>query len=175
MASLLFLCLYGVLSVPFLIQHELETWWLFASATLALLLALLSAIDLRELRLPDGLTLPLTALGLLQSWVNDPASFLWHAESAGGAFALLLAIAYAYERVRGQAGMGLGDAKLLAASGAWLGAEGLPGVLLWASGSALVGILIARWRGETLSASTRVPFGPFLAFGTWLVWVYGPV
>jgi leader peptidase (prepilin peptidase)/N-methyltransferase len=71
--------------------------------------------------------------------------------------------------------MGLGDAKLLAASGAWLGAEGLPGVLLWASGSALVGILIARWRGETLSASTRVPFGPFLAFGTWLVWVYGPV
>ncbi len=174
-APLLFLGLYAVLGLPFLARHELEAWWLLASTTLALALAWLSAIDLRERRLPDALTLPLAVLGLLQSWAIDPGSLWWHAASAVAAFALMLAIAYAYQRVRGQPGMGLGDAKLLAASGAWLGAEGLPSVLVWASGSALVGVLLAHWRGEMVSGSTRVPFGPFLAFGTWLVWVYGPV
>ena len=71
--------------------------------------------------------------------------------------------------------MGLGDAKLLAASGAWLGAGALPTVLLWATGSALVCVLVASRRNPALTGASRLPFGPFLAFGIWLVWLYGPL
>ena len=78
-----------------------------------------------------------------------------------------------YSRVRGRDGLGLGDAKLFAASGAWLGLEGLPAVLLVACGAAIVALLVMAWRSQALSATTRIPFGPFLAFGTWIVWLYG--
>ena len=78
-----------------------------------------------------------------------------------------------YSRLRGRDGLGLGDAKLFAASGAWLGLEGLPAVLLVACGAAIVALLVDGLAIAGLSATTRIPFGPFLAFGTWIVWLYG--
>jgi leader peptidase (prepilin peptidase)/N-methyltransferase len=103
------------------------------------------------------------------------APLWWSVVSAGIAFLLLAGVGWAYRYVRGRAGLGLGDAKLLAASGAWLGAGALPTVLLWATGSALVWVLAAARRNAELSGASRLPFGPFLAFGTWLVWLYGPL
>jgi leader peptidase (prepilin peptidase)/N-methyltransferase len=174
-ATAAFAALYALLSVPVLWWQQVSAAGLLASAVLALSLAALSAIDLRDYRLPDVLTLPLAGAGLLaSSWVSD-APLWWHAVSAVVGFALLAGVAEAYRYVRGREGLGLGDAKLLAASGAWLGAEALPAVLLWACGSAIVGLLIAGWRAQALSSQTRIPFGPFLAFGTWVVWLYGPV
>ena len=63
----------------------------------------------------------------------------------------------------------------LAAAGAGGGLEGLPSVLLYAAGSALAGILVAAVMGNEVTARTRFAFGPFLAFGLWLVWLYGPL
>jgi leader peptidase (prepilin peptidase)/N-methyltransferase len=103
------------------------------------------------------------------------ASPWWQAASAATGFVLLAAAAVLYAKLRGEPGLGLGDAKLLAASGAWLGAQALPSVLLWACGSAILGLLLRAWRSGSLSGKSRVPFGPFLAFGTWLVWLYGPL
>jgi leader peptidase (prepilin peptidase)/N-methyltransferase len=169
-----FMVLYGVVSAPMLWHEPAGAPMLLASAILAAGLAALSAVDLYQFRLPDLLTLPLLAIGLMVALgLGEDGAVLWHAVSAGIGFALLAGVAFLYKKVRGHPGLGLGDAKLLAASGAWLGAEALPTVLLWACGSALIGILIAAWRSGKLSARSRIPFGPFLAFGTWLVWVYG--
>jgi leader peptidase (prepilin peptidase) / N-methyltransferase len=88
-------------------------------------------------------------------------------------FASLTGIAMLYRRVRGRDGLGLGDAKLFAASGAGLGLEGLPAVLLVVCGAAIVALLVMAWRSQALSAATRIPFGPLSAFGTWIVWLYG--
>jgi leader peptidase (prepilin peptidase)/N-methyltransferase len=70
-----------------------------------------------------------------------------------------------------RAGLGLGDAKLFAAAGAWLSLEGLPSVMVWVSCAALVAILLR----QPVEATTRAPFGPYLAFGFWVVWLYGPI
>lgn len=174
-ATLAFLCLYGALSAPLLWRPTAGPDLVAAALVLAAALAALSAIDLDQHRLPDALTLPLAALGSCVAWWSGAVPVWWSIVSAVLGFALLAGIAHAYRALRGRAGLGLGDAKLLAASGAWLGAEGLPTVLLWASGAALACVLVAHWRGSQLSATTRLPFGPFLAFATWLVWLYGPI
>jgi leader peptidase (prepilin peptidase) / N-methyltransferase len=174
-AGLAFLALFGALSAPLLWRPETATDLLAASLVLAAALAALSAIDLHVYRLPDMLTLPLGGLGLLVSTWSGAMPLWWSALSAVLAFLLLAGIAAAYRHVRGRAGLGLGDAKLMAASGAWLGLEALPTVLLWATAAALICALVASWRGQPMTGTTRLPFGPFLAFATWLVWLYGPL
>jgi leader peptidase (prepilin peptidase)/N-methyltransferase len=77
--------------------------------------------------------------------------------------------------LRGREGLGFGDAKLLAAGGAWLSWQSVPSVVLIAAVLALAVVLgIALVRRTRLSAATRVPFGPYLAAAIWLVWLYGP-
>ena len=61
-------------------------------------------------------------------------------------------------------GLGLGDAKLFAASGTWLGLPLLPYVLLIAALGGLAWALIARAQG-------RLAFGPWIALGFWCVWL----
>ncbi len=81
-------------------------------------------------------------------------------------------VAMLYRRLRGREGLGAGDAKLLAAAGAWLGAQALPGVVLLAAVSALALALLASARGGRLSATLAVPFGPPLAVAIWLAWLF---
>jgi len=174
-ATAAFLGLYALVAAPFALREGFELEGVLLSSVLALTLAALSAIDLDVYRLPDALTLPLTALGVAATPLVMEASLWWQAASALLGFAVLAGVAFAYAKLRGRPGLGLGDAKLLAAAGAWLGMQALPSVLLLACGSALLGLLIRGWRTGSLSATSRVPFGPFLAFGTWLVWLYGPL
>jgi leader peptidase (prepilin peptidase) / N-methyltransferase len=174
-AAVAFLVLYGVLAAPMLWRDDIVPGIPAVSILLAATLAACSAIDVYFYRLPDVLTLPLAAVGLLVSSATGLAPLWWSVVSAGLGFLLLSGVASAYQYVRGRAGLGLGDAKLLAASGAWLGAGALPTVLLWATGSALVCVLVASRRNPALTGASRLPFGPFLGFGTWLVWLYGPL
>lgn len=67
--------------------------------------------------------------------------------------------------------MGMGDAKLMAAAGAWVGVPGLAPVML---GGALLGLAFAgvqRLRGRVMGVGTRIPFGPSLAAALWLEWL----
>ena len=145
-----FVGLYAALALPVFWRQEVPLAWLLASVVLALPLAALSAIDLREYRLPDVLTLPLAAAGVLVSWWLAPASLWWTIASIVIGFALLAGVGMLYSHLRGRDGLGLGDAKLFAASGAWLGLEGLPGVLLVACGAAIVALLVAAWRSQDI-------------------------
>jgi len=150
-------------------------WLLWPSCLLGWLLLALAAIDWRCLLLPDFLTLPLLAGGLLLWAVAEPPALASHAIGAAAGLGFILALRWAYWLLRRREGIGLGDAKLLAASGAWVSWEGLPSVLLVASVAALASSLLRYKRGGSISLVDHVPFGAFLCLGTWLVWLYGPL
>jgi leader peptidase (prepilin peptidase)/N-methyltransferase len=84
-------------------------------------------------------------------------------------------IAWLYRRLRGREGLGLGDAKLLGAGGAWLGWQALPSVVALGAAIALALALAGAAAGGKLSATTRIAFGPYLALAIWVVWLYGPL
>lgn len=133
-------------------------------------LAVLAVIDARTMRLPDWLTLPLIAAGLVMAWLTQ-ASLISHAAGALIGYGGLVTLEIAYRRLRGRDGIGRGDAKLLAAGGAWCGVWALPLILLAASLSALCAIvLVALVTGRRVEASARIAFGPYLALAIALVW-----
>jgi leader peptidase (prepilin peptidase)/N-methyltransferase len=61
---------------------------------------------------------------------------------------------------------------LLAAIGAWLGVAALPFVLLLAACLGLAAAGCATVAGRKITATTAIPFGPFLALAGWLLWLY---
>jgi leader peptidase (prepilin peptidase)/N-methyltransferase len=140
-------------------------WWLLA----------LGWIDLRCWLLPDALTLPLVIAGLVAAIMFDPNQLTDRAVGAALGYASLAAIAALYRALRRRDGLGGGDAKLLAASGAWLGAAALPQVILLAALSALAAVACLRLAGVRLGIHSAMPFGPFLALATWVLWLIGPV
>lgn len=146
--------------------------WLPALALGWSLLAL-ALIDFKTMLLPDRITLPLLAGGLIAAGVLAPTRLAEHALGAAIGFASLTVIALVYERARGRVGLGGGDAKLFAAIGAWVGWPGLPSTLLIA-GIAGIAHAVLSGRGR-LVAGDRIPFGPALALGGWIVWLHGPL
>ncbi|WP_143280217.1 prepilin peptidase [Bordetella bronchiseptica] len=84
---------------------------------------------------------------------------------AAAGYALLAGVAWAFRRRTGRDGLGLGDAKLLAALGAWLGWQALPALLLAAGLWGVAAGLLARWRRR----AALQPLGPGLAFGAALI------
>jgi leader peptidase (prepilin peptidase)/N-methyltransferase len=147
----------------------------WAGCLLGWTLIALAVTDLKYFLLPDFLTLPLAAAGLLASAGLDRDSFFDHALGAVLGYAFVRLLRFSYRSIRGREGMGLGDAKLLAAAGAWVSWQGLPSVVALASLLALAGVLVQRWRGRAIDPAQHVPFGAFLGAGLWLVWLYGPL
>jgi leader peptidase (prepilin peptidase) / N-methyltransferase len=146
----------------------------WASCVLGWTLLALTMIDARHKLLPDVLTLPLLAAGLAFGLAIDSGESLDRAIGAIAGYASFAAIGWAYWRWRSIEGLGLGDAKLFAAAGAWLGWAGLPMVLLIAAPAALAVTLARRMAGRgTLALTQEIPFGPYLALGFWLAWLYG--
>jgi leader peptidase (prepilin peptidase) / N-methyltransferase len=136
-------------------------WWLLA----------LGWIDARHWLLPDALTLPLAAAGFIAALAVDPEGLPDRTLGLLVGYFVLRAVAFLYRKMRGREGLGAGDAKLLAAAGAWVGASGLPLVVLIAALSGLLAAACLRLAGVRLSAASAIPFGPFLAFAIWLVWL----
>ncbi|MDI6712971.1 MAG: prepilin peptidase [Anaerosomatales bacterium] len=143
---------------------------------------ILAAIDLDHRRLPNALVAMLGGVGLLGvvvALVGVPACPLvgsaagpWAATSAllglllGGGVPLSAALVY--ERLRGRAGLGMGDVKLLAAYGLYLGPFVLMALLVGSFAGAIVGV--ASKRGARDAA---IPFGPFLALGAIVTALWG--
>ena len=143
---------------------------LAAGSVLGWALLALGWIDWKSWRLPDAITLPLLLLGLGATWWLAPEMVTDHAFAASVAWVGLWGLRAGYRLVRGREGLGLGDVKLLAAAGAWVGLDGLAFVLL---GGALAGLAMAAGRhGWRLSGSSAIPFGPALCVATWAVWIW---
>lgn len=137
----------------------------FSSAVLVALVGwvLLAAalVDRRTLLLPDVLTLPLLLAGIAAAWFGlAPARPLEALSGAALGFAFLALVAQLYRALRGREGLGLGDAKLMAAAGAWLGPLALPRVLFI---GALCALAVALASGAWRRPEQPLPFGPWLA------------
>ena len=130
---------------------------------LILALAYLAYIDLRTFRLPDAITIPLILAGLCFNSFSS-LRFISPQESIFGGlvgFLLLWLLNRLYRYIKKQDGIGMGDAKLLSALGAWLGWATLPSILFLASISGIIGGMI--WlRLNKQNHDSPFPFGPFL-------------
>ena len=132
----------------------------------------LTFIDLDTFLLPDDITLPLLWLGLL---LNLNQVFVPLETAVIGAMAgylSLWSVYWLFKLVTGKEGMGYGDFKLLAAIGAFLGWQVLPGVILLSSvvgACAGIGLMIFAKHGR----ETPIPFGPYLAAAGVLMLFFG--
>lgn len=131
----------------------------------------LAAIDGESLLLPRPLCLALGAAGLAATADLSPESVGTHAFGALLGFAVLWSVAAGYRALRGRDGLGGGDAWLLGAGASWTGPAALPGIIGIAAVAGLVAALFLR----RTRAGDAIPFGPFLALGIWLAWLYGPL
>jgi leader peptidase (prepilin peptidase)/N-methyltransferase len=148
---------------------------LAASCILGWTLLALAVTDWRYFLLPDPLVLLLLISGLAVSALITPSTFAGHLVGVAAGFISLAALAFVYRAIRGRDGLGLGDAKLLAALGAWLSFEGLPTAVLTAAMLGLAYAAACALIRARFSSSDRLPFGSFLALGGWLTWLYGPL
>ncbi len=138
-------------------------------------LLVLATVDALAYRLPDIVTLPLLAAGLLLSWWLPDKDVIGHAIGALLGAAFFYAIAYAYRRARGFDGLGMGDVKLAGSAGAWLGWQALPTFILLACAVGLFWAGIAMIRRGKIGLTERIPFGVALCVSIWIVWLYGPL
>jgi leader peptidase (prepilin peptidase)/N-methyltransferase len=149
--------------------------WLLVALLLPLLL-----IDLDHLWLPEpicrwGVVLGLVVsaiAGFSQGEAPGRALLLWHLLAASAGLLGFEAVSAGAARLLGKPALGLGDAKLAALLGAWLGLTGLGlMVALAVLSGALLGLL-ARLSGR-LRPGQPMPFGPFLAVAGLAVWFGG--
>lgn len=149
--------------------------YLGAGCFLGWSLLTLSAIDARCYRLPDVLTLPLIFAGLLFNGWTQPENLMDYVIGAGAGYLLFVVIEVAYQKLRGRAGLGRGDAKLFAAVGAWAGWQSLPEVMFMAAVLGIAAALLWSMGRRQKLVTTRIPFGPFLSVSLWFTWLYGPL
>ena len=160
--------------------------WLLYPPQLFLIYALLvaglivaSGIDFDHLVIPDGLTLGGVGLGISLSYLvpelqdrGDPTdAMIRSAVSAAGGGAVLFALAKTASWLLQKEAMGTGDAKLLAALGAFLGWTSIPWILAVSSllGTA-VGLAVLFRRKQKLGI--KIPYGPYLALAA-ILWLLG--
>jgi len=124
--------------------------------------ATLAAITLTDLELriiPNRVLIVSAVAGVVLATALDTSSLPERAIGAAAAGGLLFAVALAYPR-----GMGLGDVKLAAVMGLYLGRSVAPALLIAFLAGSLFGLALIARRGAA-ARKQAVPFGPFLALG----------
>ena len=134
--------------------------WIGSLVLISALLRL-SYIDWQTYRLPNIWTKSLLAFGLFYN-LNFSLDFYPYLLGAVLGYATFWGIETAYRLIRKRDGLGRGDAKLLAAGGAWCGAMTLPFIILIASSAGLIYILLQPAEERS---KMKLAFGPFLAAG----------
>jgi leader peptidase (prepilin peptidase) / N-methyltransferase len=140
--------------------------WL--ALALVLLLVPVTFIDLDHRIIPNVLMAigAVSALALVAAL--EPDALVEHLLAAAGAGGFLLVAAIAYP-----AGMGMGDVKLAAVLGLFLGTAVAPAMFVAMLAGSVVGALIIARKGAKEGRKTAIPFGPYLAFGALVGALYG--
>tara|TARA_R110000868_G_scaffold241255_2_gene495790 strand:- start:1330 stop:1824 length:495 start_codon:yes stop_codon:yes gene_type:complete len=145
----------------------MDLWPLACLAVLSTGLVALAVIDFRTGYLPDPLQAILALAGVGVVAIGSPVGIVWEWSALGFAInsALFWALRWLISRLKGREAMGLGDVKLVAVGGIWLGPLALPYIMAAGGILTLLGAGIATlatgkpvWRGE-------MPLGPGLAAG----------
>lgn len=136
---------------------------LAAAIFFSCVLITLAVIDMRHQLLPDILTITLLWAGmLLSSACIIPTELQSSVAGAAIGYLLLRVIRDGFLTFRKKEALGLGDAKLLAAIGAWAGAESIAETVFWASVCGISYLVTAKiLSGRSFQAA--MPFGPCLA------------
>ena len=137
------------------------------------LLVVVTFIDIDHQIIPNVITLPSLVFGFVSSflipwlsWVDSILGII-----AGGG--LLFGVAYLYRLATGKDGMGMGDVKLIAMIGAFLGWQSiLPIVFVASLIGSLIGIPLMCLKKA--DGKLAIPFGPFLSAASviYLFWWY---
>lgn len=163
--------LSGLLCLALFIKYGLTIqfllYFLFVSS-----LFIITFIDIDYQIIPDIISIPGIFFGIGASFFIPQMSWLqsFFGILVGGGFLFLVGIGYKW--LTGRNGMGGGDVKLLAMSGAWLGCKAIPFVLL---SSSLIGALIGGFSLLINKKGLRhkIPFGPFLSLGSIIYIFFG--
>jgi prepilin signal peptidase PulO-like enzyme (type II secretory pathway) len=145
----------------------MEYWPFACLAVLAACLTWLAVIDLRTGYLPDPIQAALALAGAAVAVIGSPIGITWQAALIGAAVngGVFWGLRWLVSRLKGREAMGLGDVKLVAAGGLWLGPWALPYIMAAGGILTLIGAGVAAavtrkpvWKGE-------MPLGPGLAAG----------
>jgi leader peptidase (prepilin peptidase)/N-methyltransferase len=123
------------------------------------MLVAVTLTDLERRIIPNKILLAGALVGVVLAAVADPGSLPERGIALAAAGGLLFAVALAYPR-----GMGMGDVKLAAVMGLYLGRSVAPALLIAFAAGSVVGIAMIARKGPA-ARKQAVPFGPFLAFG----------
>ncbi|ABD88557.1 peptidase A24A, prepilin type IV [Rhodopseudomonas palustris BisB18] len=148
--------------------------WL--GAGLALIMLAIAVVDRRRFIIPDVLTATALALGIVNAIVagrDDAGAALVDATLRAMVLGLMfLSLRMIYARLRGRQGIGLGDVKLAAVAGLWLGWSTMPIAVEIAAVSALMVYAARRYiLRHAVRRSSRLPFGLYFAPAIWLGWL----
>jgi len=148
------------------------TWLGLAAALFTWVLIAATFIDFDTQLLPDQLTLPLLWLGIIVNMSDGfgaGAIVDLHSALVGAmaGYLFLWSTYWGFKLLTGKEGMGYGDFKLLAAIGAWLGWQLIPGAFLIAAGTGLLYAIATSLLGRRERAQP-IAFGPFLAVAGWV-------
>jgi leader peptidase (prepilin peptidase)/N-methyltransferase len=137
---------------------------------MAALLVLLADEDVRSGELPNMFTLALFVTGIGLAPFLTGILFEDSVEGAVLGAGLAAVVMASSAKITGRAGWGMGDLKMLAGLGAWVGWQGILPLILVASCSAVAWIYgYGAYKGRRIK---KIPFGPFLALGGWLAVLY---
>jgi leader peptidase (prepilin peptidase)/N-methyltransferase len=145
-------------------------------AFLGLLMLAIAVIDSERYIIPNQLTAAAVALALLRAGTVGPDAD-WRAVISAALRAAAIAVPFlalmiGYRRWRGRDGLGLGDIKLAAVAGAWLGFATIFAVIELAALSALGAYIVSGYLNKRpLKATAFLPFGLFLAPAIWIGWL----
>ena len=142
------------------VVHAHDTTMLVLGLVLVAFLVPIALIDLDSQLIPNRLTLPAAVAAIVLGTVLDPGGEVERL-IAGAAAGLIVAL----PSLLHPSGMGMGDAKLVAVLGLFLGAAVVPAFFVALIVGTIGGVAIMVRKGMSEGRKTRVPFGPFLALG----------
>lgn len=129
----------------------------------------ISLIDFDRRIIPNKITLPAAVAAIAIGLVTEPGGVPEQLIAGAAAGGFLLVFALVYPR-----GMGMGDVKLAAVLGLYLGRAVAPALFAGVVAGAIFGAVVMARLGLVRGRKTAVPFGPFLALGGLIGLFVGP-
>ena len=149
------------------------SWTTLSSMIFGSAMLVLALIDYDFKILPNAITLPGTVVGFTLSFLDPRISWVDSAVGIVAGGGLLYGVAWLYLKLRGQQGMGMGDVKMIAMIGAFVGWQGaLLTIFLGSMFGSVVGVALMKIKGRQWDYA--LPFGTFLALAAVIVDWGGP-
>jgi len=169
---LLYIEIAAIGAAVLVVIFTITTLQMVLGAAYSWILLALFFTDLTKFRLPDSLTLALLITGILLAWVAPSRSMTDALIAALIASAVFYLLRFTYIKIRHREGLGLGDVKLIAGIAAGVGLINVPLVVLIASLTAVAGgVVQTTRRGRRVHGQIRLPFGSYLCFATFVIWL----